>query len=392
VKALSHAPIEVELAPPAAPLWGALDSRELVVPLLRWLTTLGVSGVLSLDLGDGNPPVSFGLEHGRLVTASHDQLRGLDVLDRVARVDNRIAFRFEPGQPIPPPNVHVDTSEVLAYLEELPPTWPGLAAVPCLVDTSAGEQAVPLQLERGTLSVLFEVDGSRSVQEIAARRGLASTARGLAQLQAQGVITLFPSAVSARPSGATPLALFLAHLLRVLALTAVLTLGLRAMVQVFHVEGQSMAPNLVNDERLVINKLAFAHVDGTPLEDLVPTSVQGGIKYAFGGPRRGDTVVFRAPPAPNSDFVKRVIGLPGDTIVIRKGQVFVNGQRLDEPYVRFVGNYSFPLNEQPVVVPERSYFVLGDNRPDSLDSHLGWFVPVENLVGPAWLSIWPLGR
>ena len=69
--------------------------------------------------------------------------------------------------------------------------------------------------------------------------------------------------------------------------------------------------------------------------------------------------------------------------------MYVNGQKLDEPYMRFEGNYSYPANGRSIVVPEGQFFVLGDNRPNSRDSHMGWFVPAENLIGRAWLSYWP---
>ena len=102
-------------------------------------------------------------------------------------------------------------------------------------------------------------------------------------------------------------------------------------------------------------------------------------------------VVFRASTERNREYVKRVIGLPGDTVVIKHGGVFVNGRPVDEPYVEspLPENYTYPKSGRPVRVPDGKYFVLGDNRPDSSDSRQGWFVPVEDLVGRAWLSYWP---
>jgi signal peptidase I len=99
--------------------------------------------------------------------------------------------------------------------------------------------------------------------------------------------------------------------------------------------------------------------------------------------------VFQSPTEPDKDYIKRVIGLPGDTVLVNAGSVYVNGLRLDEPYIAFPPDYRFPSDGQLIQVPDGSYFVLGDNRPVSVDSHLGWFVPAANLVGRAWLSYWP---
>ena len=179
------------------------------------------------------------------------------------------------------------------------------------------------------------------------------------------------------------------ELLQTIALTLLIFIGVRAVVQNFRVEGASMEPTLETGQYLLINKAAYYHIDGTPLDGVIPSTREGSIDYPFGGPKRGDIVVFRAPTQPDKDFIKRVIGLPGETVLIRNGQVFINGQPLAEPYIHFKATYNYPLNGQPIKVPENSYFVLGDNRPNSSDSHLGWFVPVENLIGSAWVSYWP---
>lgn len=178
------------------------------------------------------------------------------------------------------------------------------------------------------------------------------------------------------------------ELIQTILLTIVIFFLVRSVVQNFRVEGASMEPTLHTGQYLLINKAAYFHVEGTPLESIFPPK-EGGIQFLFGGPQRGEVAVFRAPTQPDKDFIKRVIGLPGDTVLIRQGQVLVNGQRLDEPYIEFPANYSFPPSGQAVRVPDGQYFVLGDNRPNSSDSHLGWFVPLENLVGRAWVSYWP---
>jgi signal peptidase I len=163
----------------------------------------------------------------------------------------------------------------------------------------------------------------------------------------------------------------------------------RAFVQNFRVDGISMLPTFEAGQALVVNRAAYFHLDGTPFEGLLPKSTPGAVTYLFGGPQRGDVVVFRAPPQPDADYIKRVIGLPGDRIQIMQGSVYINGQPLAEPYIRFPADYIFPEGNEALVVPEASYFVLGDNRPESFDSHLGWVVPLDYLVGRAWVRYWP---
>jgi signal peptidase I len=106
----------------------------------------------------------------------------------------------------------------------------------------------------------------------------------------------------------------------------------------------------------------------------------------FGQPKRGDIVVFRYPRDPSRDFIKRVVALPGETVEIKAGQVYVNNQRLEEPYIMDNPTYS----KEPAVVLPDQYFVLGDNRNNSSDSHVWGPVPVDNVIGKAWLTYWPI--
>jgi signal peptidase I len=199
---------------------------------------------------------------------------------------------------------------------------------------------------------------------------------------------------SARGSAGPTLRARALELFNGIALLVVIIIGLRLMVQTFSVDGPSMRPTFETDQRLLINRAAYWHVDGTPFEGLVPSTRQGSVAYVFGGPHRGDIVVFRPPGESGfqSDLIKRIIGLPGDTVSIQSGQVLVNGQALVEPYVRFPADYTFPDRDLAVLIPNDSYFVLGDNRPVSVDSHFGWVVPADKLVGEAWLSYWPIGQ
>jgi signal peptidase I len=152
------------------------------------------------------------------------------------------------------------------------------------------------------------------------------------------------------------------RLLPLAAVAASLTLAGLVAAQAVVVDGSSMAPALHSGQVLVVHRTA----------------------YLFGGPRRGDVVVFRDPTHPGRQYVKRVIGLPGDHVLIEAGQVLVNDAVIDEPYVVDNDDYSYPPDGRPVRVPDGAYFVLGDNRPVSADSHLGWFVAAADLLGQAW--------
>jgi signal peptidase I len=138
------------------------------------------------------------------------------------------------------------------------------------------------------------------------------------------------------------------------------------LAQATQVHGQSMEPTLHTDQRLVVEK----------------------ISYRFHGPRHGDIVVLKSPQQSTELLIKRVIGLPGETVEIRQGRVYINGQELDEPYLeRPTGG-----NWGPIIVPPLHVFVLGDNRGVSNDSRAFGVVPIENIVGRAWVSYWPMDK
>jgi signal peptidase I len=139
---------------------------------------------------------------------------------------------------------------------------------------------------------------------------------------------------------------------------------LQASFQSFVVEGVSMEPGLHGGQVLLINKAA----------------------YWFGSPHRGDVIVFRAPQDHDRVFVKRVIGLPGEEVKIENGKVYIDGEPLPEPdfIVEDHSDYS------PVNVTSGHYFVLGDNRDQSSDSRQWGMVPEGDIIGKAWLSVWPL--
>ena len=177
------------------------------------------------------------------------------------------------------------------------------------------------------------------------------------------------------------------ELVETLILALLIFLVVRSAVQNFRVEGSSMDPSLADGQYLIVNKAIYAHINLNPISRILPFIEPGDDPewYVFRQPSRGDVVVFRFPSDPKRDFIKRIIGEPGDTVEVRGGTVYINGQLLDEPYITNKASYNYG----PTTVPPKQFFVLGDNRNNSYDSHVWGFVPRENIIGQAWLSYWP---
>jgi signal peptidase I len=119
------------------------------------------------------------------------------------------------------------------------------------------------------------------------------------------------------------------------------------------------------------------------------------ISYRSNSPQRGDVIVFHAPPPYDSDFIKRIIGLPGDIVMIKDGIVYINGQKLNEEYIpkSFVTSEKAFLREGiPYPVPSDFYFVMGDNRSYSSDSREWGPINKSSIVGKAWLRYWPINE
>jgi len=162
------------------------------------------------------------------------------------------------------------------------------------------------------------------------------------------------------------------EVVKTVATAAVLAFGIRTFVaEARYIPSSSMEPTLEINDRLIIEK----------------------VSYHFKDPQRGDVVVFNPTEALKQQnftdaFIKRVIGLPGDTVEVKGGRVYVNGEILREKYIEEDPEYDYG----PVTVPENQYLVLGDNRNNSYDSHYWGFVPKENLIGKAMVRFWPINR
>ncbi|MEQ8466642.1 signal peptidase I [Coleofasciculus sp. E1-EBD-02] len=159
---------------------------------------------------------------------------------------------------------------------------------------------------------------------------------------------------------------------KTIGLSVFLAIGIRSFVaEARYIPSGSMEPTLQINDRLIIDK----------------------ISYNFRQPQRGDIVVFSPTDALKQQnfkdaFIKRVIGLPGETVEVKGGRVYVNDQALREQYIEEEPEYSYG----PVTVPEDNYLVLGDNRNNSYDSHYWGFVPRDNIIGRAIVRFWPLNR
>ena len=165
------------------------------------------------------------------------------------------------------------------------------------------------------------------------------------------------------------------EVLEVLVLALGLYLVITVAVQTVHVIGLSMYPTLDNDDYLVATKL----------------------DYRFHQPQRGDIIIMRDPYDPTKDFIKRVIALPGERLLIREGHVYINGHALSEPYLRsgepWTVNANWPVaGGDGDLVPTHQFFVMGDNRNHSSDSRMFGFVRADQVEARGLVRIWPVGE
>jgi signal peptidase I len=173
-----------------------------------------------------------------------------------------------------------------------------------------------------------------------------------------------------------------------IVIAVILALFVRTwVVQAFKIPTGSMENNLLIGDHLLVNKFVFGPTIGSVDRALLPIR----------NIRRGDVVVFKYPDEPDRDFIKRVIGLPGETLELRAKKVYIDGKPLDEPYVHFLQPASdaqeitrFDVREQygPVTVPAGQYFVMGDNRDNSQDSRYWGFLPGHYVKGRALMIYW----
>lgn len=168
--------------------------------------------------------------------------------------------------------------------------------------------------------------------------------------------------------------------IRSILIALIIALFIRTFfVQAYKIPSGSMIPTLLVGDYLLVNKITFG----------IRNPIKDDFIYQWNMPKRQEIVVFTYPIDKKLDFIKRVIGLPGDTVEIINKKVFVNGKPLEEPYVQFTDNEIYPKeisprdNFGPIKVPSGQLFVLGDNRDQSYDSRFWGFVPISSLKGKA---------
>ncbi len=178
--------------------------------------------------------------------------------------------------------------------------------------------------------------------------------------------------------------------LEAVLLALVVFLFIQTSVQNFRVEGSSMHPTLEGGQYLLVNKLVYLKIDQERLSRIIPfwNVDRPEQHFAVHPPQRGDVIVFHFPRDTSRDFVKRVIGVPGDVVTMKDGFVQVNGETLEEPYLTVRDTSDMDAKD----LGEKEYFVLGDNRRGSNDSRNWGAVPEENILGKVWLVYWPLSN
>lgn len=172
--------------------------------------------------------------------------------------------------------------------------------------------------------------------------------------------------------GAPPTAALQSWFQIIKGIDVLLVLGLlfRSFVlQPFLVDGNSMEPNYHNKQFLLVDRLS----------------------YRFATPKRGEVIIFRYPKNPSEDYIKRIVGLPGETLTIEDGQVYINNQLVGEKYIPSK-NQTYAASSEGTfeqILGQKEYFVMGDNRPNSSDSRDWGILPRANFIGRAWFSLYP---
>jgi signal peptidase I len=181
-------------------------------------------------------------------------------------------------------------------------------------------------------------------------------------------------AAGAASNERSPASSLLREIAEVVVLAVILYFGISFAVQAVHVEGLSMFASLDNDDYLIANK----------------------IDYRFHAPERGDIVILRPPTNNSTDFIKRIIALPGERLLLRDGYVYINGHRLEEPYLPDAWTQQTNAGKwsegDGAVIPPNEYFVMGDNRNRSQDSRFFGPITRDRIDGKAWFRIWPLNK
>ncbi len=182
---------------------------------------------------------------------------------------------------------------------------------------------------------------------------------------------------------------FWREVLETVILTILIFFLVKALIQNFQIVGASMEPSFHTNQRVLVNKAAYFHFDANAWLRIVPGVKAEGtnVVWLAGGPHRGDVLVLEPPDVPQEDYIKRLIALPGETVQVKDGIVYINDKPLKEDYIK-----DKPYSPYgPAVVPPNNFFVMGDNRNGSRDSRVFGFLPIDKVVGKAMFVYWPFG-
>ena len=180
------------------------------------------------------------------------------------------------------------------------------------------------------------------------------------------------------------------EIIEAVALALIVFLVIQTGVRNFKVEGASMQPTLEGGQYLLVNKLVYFRLDKERLSRVIPfwNVQQSTGQFSLRPPQRGEVIVFHYPRDTTKDFVKRVIGLPGEKIEVEGGDVFIDGKLLGEPYLRSRDTSS----AKATILGDNEYYVMGDNRRGSNDSRNWGPVASELVLGKVWFVYWPISK
>jgi signal peptidase I len=185
------------------------------------------------------------------------------------------------------------------------------------------------------------------------------------------------------------------EIVETLILAVLIFVAVRSVVLNFRVDGLSMEPNLDSGEMLLVNRQLYMHFDLYSTVDWLPfvDHDEQKIVYPFHPPQRGDIVVLHPPIDQGKPYIKRVIGLPGETVSVHDGAVYINDRRLEEPYLNGVAtSWAGSIREEKTLLEDDEVFVMGDNRNNSTDSRVFGPIKIDEIIGKAWISFWPSDR
>ena len=167
---------------------------------------------------------------------------------------------------------------------------------------------------------------------------------------------------------------FFWEIIKIVLIALIIVVPIRYFVfQPFFVRGQSMEPNFQNGQYILTNK----------------------VEYKLRSPNRGDVVIFKSPRNKDVDYIKRIIGKPGDRVMLKEGTFYVNGTKVEESYLAsgtYISQGSFLREGSEIIVPKGQYFLVGDNRGHSSDSREFGTIPLEDFIGRAFLRYWPFSQ